>query len=194
LAEAIADEWRAQDGVIRPQTMPLTRLANTAIDRLAPDLDNATEQLLLFGKSDVVCYRAAHPGDLARRQQLTWDPPLRWFNERFGATLRSTEGLAFVEQDETVFDALRAELKMRDPFCLAGLSAAASLLGSLVLALALGDRELDPEAAFAAANVDKIYQAERWGWDEQAQAKMQAERAELRDVARFLELLAAPGR
>jgi len=188
LAQAVAEEWRAQGPVIRPETMLLTKLANTAIDRVAPNPANAREQLLVIARSDVVCYRADSPSGLVKRQELTWDPLLAWLGERFGASLRAGTGLGFIEQDPSAFGALDSALAERDVFSVAGLYAAAALCGSLVIALALSERKLDAEEAFAAANLDKIYQAEHWGWDEQASAKAAAERAELDQISRFLEL------
>lgn len=188
LAQAIADEWRAQDTTINPQTMLLTKLANTAIDRVAPNPAHAREQLLSLAKSDVVCYRAASPSDLVRRQELEWDPLIAWAGEHFGASLCAANSLT-IEQDQMAMDALVASLSKLDAFSLAALYAASSLCGSLVIALALSERTLNPEQAFAAANLDKIYQAERWGWDPQETAKTTAERAELNQISRFLELL-----
>jgi len=189
LAQALAQEWRAQESVIRPETMTLTKLANTAIDRVAPNPEQVREQTLSLAKSDVVCYRAETPSDLAERQQRAWDPLLAWLREGFGASLRAAAGLTFIEQDEAALDSVRAMLSQRDSFFLAGLYAAAALTGSLVIALALAERRLDAEQAFASANLDKIYQAERWGWDAQERAKVDAERAELNRISRFLELL-----
>jgi chaperone required for assembly of F1-ATPase len=189
LANAIAEEWRGQDEIIRPLTMGLTRLANTAIDRVMPDPENARQQILSMANSDVVCYRAATPSDLVLRQQLIWDPLLAWSRERFEASLRTAKGLHFIKQDDEAIDAFRAELQERDAFSLAALYAASALCGSVVIALALSERTLDSEAAFNAANLDRIYQAERWGWDEQEQAKAAAERAELNQISRFFELL-----
>jgi chaperone required for assembly of F1-ATPase len=189
LADAIADEWRAQETTIQPQTMLLTKLANTAIDRVAPDAASARQQLLSIAGSDVVCYRAETPSELVRRQALAWDPLLAWTRERFGASLQATKGLRFVEQDEAALAAFDTALSGQDAFSLAALYAAAALCGSLVIALALFERKLDSEEAFAAANLDKIFQAERWGWDPQESTKATAERAELNQISRFLELL-----
>jgi chaperone required for assembly of F1-ATPase len=189
LAQAIAEEWHAQDPLIRPETMVLTKLANTAIDRVAPNPAAARAQLLAIAGGDVVCYRAGSPSDLVRRQALAWDPLLVWVEERFGATLRSADGLAFVEQDKSAIAALDTALAVHDEFSLAALYAAAALCGSLVIALALSERTLNAEDAFAAANLDRIYQAERWGWDEEASAKAAAECKELNQISRFLELL-----
>jgi chaperone required for assembly of F1-ATPase len=189
LAQAVADEWRAQETTIQPQTMLLTKLANTAIDRVVPNPAGAREQLLSFAKSDVVCYRAESPSELVRRQALAWDPLLAWTRERFGASLQVAKGLGFIEQDQVALGALDKALSKRDAFSLGALYAAAAVCGSLVIALALSERKLDSEQAFAAANLDKIYQAERWGWDPQESAKATVERTELNQISRFLELL-----
>jgi chaperone required for assembly of F1-ATPase len=188
LAQAIADEWRIQGPLIRPETMMLTKLANTAIDRVAPNPASTRDQLLAIARSDAVCYRADSPFALVRRQELIWDPLLAWVAERFGASLRLGTGLSFIEQDPSAVGALDTALTGRDALSLAGLYAAAALCGSLVIALALCERKLFPEEAFAAANLDRIFQAERWGWDDQARAKAAAERAELDQISRFLEL------
>lgn len=189
LAHAIAEEWRAQEATIKPQSMLLTKLANTAIDRVAPNPASVREQILAFAKSDVVCYRAESPADLLQRQAFTWDPLLAWAHQRFGVSLRTASGLSFIEQDEASIRALADALEGHDAFVLAGLYSAAALLGSLVIALALFESKLSPENAFAAANLEKIYQAERWGWDPQEIAKADAERAELNQISRFLDLL-----
>lgn len=189
LAQAIADEWRGQDPTIRPETMILTKLANTAIDRVTPNPASARQLLLSIAKSDVVCYRAETPSELVRRQELAWNPLLAWMRDRFGASLRAANGVAFVEQDPFAIGALDSALSGRDAFFLAALYAAAALCGSLVIALALSERKLNPDEAFAAANLDKIYQAERWGRDEQDSAKAATERAELSQISQFLELL-----
>ena len=189
LADAIADEWRAQRTTIEPQTMVLTKLANTAIDRVAPSSAGARQQLLSFAESDVVCYRAESPSELVSRQKLAWDPLLSWTRERFSSSLRVVSALSFIEQDEASLRALGAALAKLDTFSLAALYAAASLCGSLVIALALSERRLDPEQTFAAANLEKIFQAERWGWDPRETAKADLERAELNQISRFFALL-----
>jgi chaperone required for assembly of F1-ATPase len=189
LAQAIASEWREQDKTIEPQTMVLTKLANTAIDRVTPNPANAREQMLSIARSDVVCYRAESPSELVQRQQLAWDPLLAWAREHFGASLRAANALSFIEHDPASIGALDTALSKLDAFSLTGLFAAASSCGSLVIAFALSEGRLDSEAAFVVANLDKIYQAERWGWDPQEAARSAVERAELNQISRFLELL-----
>lgn len=189
LAEAIAEEWRAQDAKIQPATMPLTKFAYTAIDRVAPNRDGVIEQILGFGKTDLVCYRAEGPSDLVRRQAAIWDPLLHWARERFGADLAVGEGFAYVEQPESTRLRFEAVVSEGDNFRLAGLHAVVSLLGSLVIALALDESVLDPDSAFAAARLDELYQAEKWGEDTQITARALHQAKALGEAARFLGLL-----
>lgn len=189
LAEAIAAEWRAQGDKIIPASMPLTKLANTAIDRTAAQRGDVCEQLLGFGRSDVVCYRAEIPVDLLQRQMKVWDPILDWAETSFGARLKTGQGIGFIEQDDAAMDALRRALATADNFRLTGLYNAAAILGSLVLALALDTGRMTPEEAFLAAHLDEVYQAEKWGEDWEAADRKAGKRKELNDVARFLQLI-----
>jgi chaperone required for assembly of F1-ATPase len=189
LAEAVAEEWRGQTDRIRPESMVLTKLANTAIDRVAPNNAAVVEQILVFAKSDLVCYRADAPEELVRRQADMWDPLLDWVQQRYGAPLRTGAGIAFVEQEPEALDGLVRGIAGRDVFALAGLQAAAALLGSAVVALALADRRLQADDAFAAAQLDETYQAEKWGSDHEAEMRSRSKAAELFEIARFLRLL-----
>jgi chaperone required for assembly of F1-ATPase len=71
LAEAVADEWRAVGETVDPRAMPLTGLANAAIDRIAADPAGFAAGLAKYGESDLLCYRAAEPPELAARQAAT---------------------------------------------------------------------------------------------------------------------------
>ena len=66
MAEAIAAEWDAQDEMINPQTMPVTRTANAAIDKVAPQHAEVADMLAAYGDSDLLCYRADTPAGTGR--------------------------------------------------------------------------------------------------------------------------------
>lgn len=188
LAEAVAEEWRGQGEEIDPEAMPLTRLVNTAVERVPVNRAPVAEQTLALGKSDLVCYRAEHPETLVVRQAQGWDPLLDWLHTRHGARLEVGRGIGFVEQPAEALMALEKAVWDHDDFALTGLSAASSILGSLVLALALADGRLTAEEAFALAVLDEAFQAERWGTDAEAQARLDRLAAELAAVERFLRL------
>ncbi|HEY4264663.1 MAG TPA: ATP12 family protein [Micropepsaceae bacterium] len=189
LAEAIAEEWRGQADTIRPETMILTTLANTAIDLVRPNRQIAIEQILAFARSDLVCYRAQGPENLVRRQAAEWDPLLDWARTRYGATLVCGAGIVHVEQPPQTLEALEGAIAQYDDFELAGLHAAATLLGSAIVALALSDRHVSAEQALAAAQLDELYQAERWGQDVEMLNRSRKKTAELTDITEYFLFL-----
>ena len=189
LARAMAEEWNAQGAEIDPRTMWLTKLANTAIDRVAPRRDAVIDEILAFAGTDLVCYRADHPVELARRHAAHWAPLVDWASETFGAALRVTEGITHVPQDEAALAAIRRALAALDAFTLAALHNAVTLTGSVVIGLALLKGRLDAARAFEAAHVDEAWQAELCGEDEEEAARLASRREELEDTARFLGFL-----
>ena len=190
LAEAVAEEWRVQADIIKPRTMPLTKLANTAIDRVVAHRPDIAEKIASYA-NDQLCYRAAAPEELVERQNAAWDPLLDWAAERFGARLATCAGLRHIAQPVDAVAALRAAVARYDPFVLAGLHNAVTILGSLVLGLALAEGRLDAETAFALSQLDELYQAENWGNDPEADTRARALAAELAAAARFMTLARA---
>lgn len=188
LAQAVAEEWRAQGEKLRPESMPLTKLANTAIDRVAANPAAWIEQILALAKSDSVCYRAASPQDLVARQSAQWDKLLEWAQARFGAQFRIATGIGFVEQPPEAVAALGRALAGTDDFALAAIHAAATLARSAIIALGLSDGRLNADEAFAAADLDEIYQSEKWGEDPEALIRSRSKATELTNIARFFRL------
>ena len=187
LAEAVAEEWRGQGEKIVPATLPLTKLANTAIDRVVGREDHVVGQILAYA-NDLLCYRAEAPADLAARQNEGWNPLLEWATERHGARLLTRVGIVHIAQPEEAVAALRCAMAQHDPFILTALHAVATLCGSLVLALALADGRLTAGEAFALSRLDERYQAEKWGTDGEAEKRARAMACELDAAARFMRL------
>src|SRR5207253_1924989 len=146
LAERIADEWRAGGNEIRPGTMQFTRLANTAIDRVAPNRRGAIDELLKHAGTDLLCFRASAPNVLVERQSAVWDPLLEWALGRYGIELKVTCGITPVRQPPDELEMLELFITQLDDFALTGLVAAANTLGSTILALALYEGRIDSEA------------------------------------------------
>lgn len=193
LANALAGEWRAQTVRVDPGVMPLTRLANTAIDRIGGAREAVIAEIAAFGRTDVICYRADVPADLAAHQARTWDPLLEWAERRYGARLNCTRGVRFVEQPAEAIAALERAVAAYGNFGLAALHTAVTLTHSLVTALALAEGRLNARAAYAAAHADETYQADRWGHDNEAAARAHARERELGAAALVLESLRKSG-
>jgi chaperone required for assembly of F1-ATPase len=189
LAAAIAEEWRTAEGAIDPRAMPLSGLANAAIDRIAPDPAAFAAGLARYAESDLLCYRADHPASLLARQGEHWDPPLDWARHRYDIEFVVTAGLLPVDQPAETVRRLAAAISARDAFHLAGLSPLITLSGSLVLALALAEGALTEEQAWEAAELDQLWQAEHWGEDSFATAARADKRRDFRAASRFLALL-----
>jgi chaperone required for assembly of F1-ATPase len=189
LAETIAEEWRSQDGNIRPETMVLTKLANTALDRVTHTQEEIRAQIVSFAKSDLLCYRAETPTGLVERQIREWDPLLTWIAETHGARFKTVTGIVYADQPEQVLAAVESALAARSPYELAAVAFAAASLGSAILALALAAERITPEEAFAASQLDALYQAERWGEDAEAKSARDAVKKDIEAASRFLHLL-----
>jgi chaperone required for assembly of F1-ATPase len=191
LAEAIATEWAAQAETVKPHSMPMTRLLTTALDRTTPDRARVLESMLGFAATDLICYRAEHPDELVRRQVAVWHPLVTWAAERFEAHLDVHFGVMPRPQPEAAVRALRRAVEGMDPLRLTGLAMTASAAGSLVIGLAVLDNHLTVEAAFAASQVDEMFQVERWGEDDEAADHRAQLLEDFRDTGRFLTLIKA---
>lgn len=188
LAEAIAEEWLRQGEDIVPDSMPFFRLANTAIDMIAPQRDAVVDNLAAYGDTDFLCYRAEDPADLVSRQHETWSPWLDWAHSHYGARLVTTNGIGHVAQDDGALASLRGAVNSHGIMELASLNDLVTISGSLVLALAISAGALDLPAAWAAVRLDNDFQAEKWGRDHEAEAHAAHLREDFEGAVQFLEI------
>ena len=184
LAEAVADEWRAVGDEIKPHEMPLTGLANSASER-AP----SAETLAVYGETDLLCYRAENPPELAAREAEVWDPLLDWARTRFDIAFNVTSGIIHQLQPPETVRRLGAAVTAYHDFHRTALSPLVTIGGSLVAALMLAEGAITPDAAFDACHLDELWQAELWGEDWMATDARNARRADFLNAARFLTLL-----
>jgi chaperone required for assembly of F1-ATPase len=192
LAAAIADEWQAQGNDLRPHTMPLMRLASTAIDLVAKRHRDVVAEIAAYAGTDLLCYRADQPPELAARQHAVWQPLLDWATLRYDAPLTVTAGIVPVAQPPMTLRALAVAVAAYEPMRLVALHALTTATGSLIIALALLEGELDTDSAFAAAQLDENFQIERWGEDYEAADRRAALKVDIATAARFAALLGAP--
>jgi len=188
LAEEVAEEWRGQGADIAPEKMLLTKAANTAIDRVARMRAEVISDLLRFANADLLCYRAEAPAALTARQAQEWDPWLDWLAKSHGARLKATAGIVAVDQPPETLARIEMVLNRHGPFALTGLHAATTILGSLVLALALLDEHLTARGAFALSTLEERYQAEKWGVDAEAIERARRLENELESAVLFMAL------
>lgn len=189
LANAVAEEWRSIGETIDPRAMPLTGLANAAIDRVAPQRREFAEGLARYAEADLACYRADGPRELVARQEHSWDQLLGWARRRFDVDFAITSGLMHVAQPEATVERLAHAVAALDAFQLAGLSPMVTVGGSLIAAVAVLEKALTPEEAWDAVSIDDRWQLEQWGADAEAEKALENRRHDFFAAARFLELL-----
>lgn len=187
LAAAVAAEWRAQQGVIRPQAMPFTRAANSAIDKVRVQQAEVVAIVAAYGGSDLLCYRALGPEPLVARQAAAWDPLLAWAAS-IGAPLRAVAGVMHIAQAEPSLACLSRRVAALDAFVLTGFHDLVAISGSLVIGLAVLDGMDDPERLWAWSRIDEAWQAEVWGADAEAEAAAALKQTDFLQAARFCRL------
>ncbi len=189
LAAAMAAEWAAQGDEIAFPTMPMTALANAAIDRVAPDQERFAARLAGYADSDLIAYRAEGPATLVERQEAVWNPILSWAKARYGIEFGVTAGIVHQPQAAATLERLTRVVNNMDAFHLAGLDPLVTVSGSLLIALAVTDGALTVDAAFKASQLDEDWQAEQWGSDSLALEARALREKEFRAGARFFSLL-----
>lgn len=189
IAEKIAAEWQSQDTKIDPVTMPVTRMANSAIDKVAHQFDAVAEMLASYGETDLLCYRAAFPIELAEKQHEVWTPFLRWAEATFDAPLVLCEGVMHVAQPQESIAKLRAQVFALNEFELVAFHDLVAISGSLILGLAAINVFKTPEEIWEASRLDENWQESLWGQDDEATALAAQKRQDFFEAIAFYQAL-----
>jgi chaperone required for assembly of F1-ATPase len=188
MAAAVASEWDAQVDLIDPLTMPVTRGANAAVDKVSVQKAEVIEMLAAYGDSDLLCYRAAGPIELIERHAAQWDPLLDWAKNAFDVALTSAEGVMHVPQNPDDLATLAAQLEQMTPYQIAAAHDLISLSGSLIIALAVIEGEITASQGWAVSRVDEEWQYEQWGEDDDARALESIKQQAFFDAAKFYKM------
>ncbi len=189
-AQLICDEFSAQEDQIDPARMPVTRLANTAVDGVAADPQAVFEDILRFASSDLICYRAATPEELVERQAGAWDPVLDLVRDHYGAQFVLSEWVMHVDQPREAIAAIGVAIKPHEnPVALAAIHSMTALTGSALLATCVANRLIDVDAAWAAAHVDEDWNISQWGEDGEAAQRRAFRHGDMRAAFRLFDAL-----
>jgi len=191
IAQAMAAEWDAQQDIINPTSMPLTRLANSVIDAVTDRVDAVADDVAKYFETDLLFYRAGHPEALVEREAAHWDPVLFWAADSLGAHFILAEGIVHVRQPDQAVAAARGALP-KEPWSIAALHVLTTLTGSALLPLALMHGVLDEDQVWSAAHVDEDWNAEKWGVDPEVAARRTARLVDFKAAARLLRAVHQP--
>lgn len=188
MAQAVAAEWDAQDKEVDPATMPFTRSANAAIDKVRHQHGEVADMLAAYGDSDLLCYRAAHPEELTKKQSEIWDPALDWAAENLGARLIPVVGVVHQPQPEEAIETLSRQVHQLDPFQLAAFHDLVSLSGSLILGFAAAKNWHEVNQIWRISRLDEQWQEDQWGVDEEAREHAEIKRQAFLHAKRFFDV------
>ena len=188
LAEAVAAEWQAQGEEIKPDDMPLTQLAATAIDRVAKAREAVIEELVGYAETDLLCYHAEEPEDLIVRQMAAWQPLLDWAAETFEAPFQVTAGIMPTRQPGPALRGVRRALETLSDLELTALASLSACCGSLIVALAVRHGRISADEAFLVSQLDESFQIEKWGEDEEARKRRALLMRDIEAASGFLSL------
>ncbi len=191
LAEACAAEWRAQGAAVKPETMPLTKLVNVALDHTPRTRPRIVESIAGYAATDLVCHRADKPAALVEKQAQAWDPLVAWAREALGAPLNVVTGVIAIDQPDEAREAFAASADACDDFALTALARAVGMAGSGVIGIALARGHLDSEAAWRTSCLDDFWQLEQWGEDFIARQRLDALKAEFDLLGAYFAALKA---
>ncbi|MBV1868263.1 MAG: ATPase [Marinosulfonomonas sp.] len=188
LAKAIAAEWDAQTDQINPDTMPFTRTANSALDKVTVQFCEVAEMIAAYGDSDLLCYRAESPKELVDRQSEKWDPLLDWAADELGVRLKPVTGVVHQAQSDANNAALLELVNRFDCFELAAFHDLVSLSGSLIIGFAAAHRVYPADLLWDTSRIDENWQIEHWGQDDEATTMANQKRSAFQHAAAFLAL------
>lgn len=188
MAEAAAAEWQAQEDEVLPLTMPVTRSANAAIDKVAIQHGEVADMLAAYGGTDLLCYRADSPQELIERQAKAWQPLLDWAEAELNAPLRVASGVIHVDQPEASLKNLSREVHALSNFELAAFHDLVAMSGSLVIGFAIIRGFAPAENLWQVSRLDETWQEEQWGVDEEAADLAETKRVQFLHADRFFRM------
>lgn len=191
MAEAVAEEWRAQAETIKPDSMPITRMNATQIDRVSPRREEMETELVAYAGSDLLCYRAEEPAALVERQAVTWDPLLHWAAGKLSLSLSVTAGIMPITQAPEALAAAATYVAGLNDSELTALALAVPPAGSFVIGAALVAGKMTSDEVFAVSQLDETFQIELWGEDYEAADRRAALKVEFIEIERYLKLARA---
>ena len=188
MAQAVAREWDDQLEEINPALMPVTKLANTAIDRLDKRRAELIDELVEYAGSDQLCYRAEHPDELVNLQNQIWDPLLKRMSDIHGIELKLAAGIIFQQQEAEQLSKIRALIEAIESFKLMAFYAMTTVSGSVTIGFNLFEGHITVDQAWQAGHLDENFQTSKWGSDAEAEERRENLKSELENAAKFLKL------
>jgi len=159
---------------------------NEAAKELAKNRTEAIDKLVQFSLTDMLLFWGTEK-ELIARQEKVWAPLVSWANKTLNTDFVNTSALEIPDKNQSSAYRLKYFLEQLTDKELAAFYASALTMRSVLLAAAFVKGRIDAEEAFQAAFLEELWQNESWGTDEEASARREEIRQELKTIENFLK-------
>lgn len=191
LASAICDEWNNLGDLINPDHLPLTKTANSAIEKTAPNFDHIVAEMVKFGETDLLFYQQNYPKEFHDLQKNQWNPIILWAENLWNVKYKITFSINHVSQNENILTHYKTLLRAINAHELSALYLLTTSCGSLLIALAYNAGILSVDGVTKAAFIDEDWQVSQWKEDEEAEEIKTFKLAEISSFCQYLDLIKA---
>lgn len=189
LAAGMAEEWAAQGEFINPETMPLVRIVNAAVEAGDERAQPLRDEIVKYAGNDLLLYRADTPRELVAEQERLWDAALVTIARHFGVSFQPTIGILHQPQPPATLSRLADALAGEGMLPLTAMLTITGITGSGLLTLALRRGLMTPEEVWLAAHVDEDHNIRLWGEVAEAMERREKRRRDYDAAVRVLELM-----
>ena len=189
IAEEIYKEWNQDKNILDTDAMIFYGIISTSIDKISNNRILYVNEILNFIDTDLICYRAEEPNDLVQWQSKNWDPILLKVEKYINNKIDVFKGIMPLKQNKGIkFKITKFLTKFSDLESIA-LHKITNITGSVFLSLCILNNDIIKEKVFQLAHLDELWQAENWGYEEEASKNREKINIQLNRTMYFLDCL-----
>ena len=189
IAKEVLKEWDQSSDIINTDDLVFYGLLSTAIDKVREEKNSYINDIINFIDTDLICYRADSPIDLVSHQNKHWDPIILLIEKYINTNVSVFKGVMPSQQSSKVHHRFKNLIVELSDVQISVLHRITNLVGSVFLSLCILKKDLTKKQAFELSFLDELWQAENWGYEEDASAKRKKVRTELNRLILFINCI-----
>ncbi len=189
IAKEIHNEWNQDKNTLDTDAMIFYGIISTSIDKISNNRILYINDILDFIDTDLICYRAEEPNDLVQWQSKNWDPILLKVEKYINNKIDVFKGIMPSKQNKRIKFKINKILTELSDLEIITLHRITNITGSVFLSLCILNNDKIREKAFELSHLDELWQAENWGFEEEASYNREKINIELNRTMYFLDCL-----
>ncbi len=189
IAEEIYKEWNQDTNFIDTDNMIFYGIISTSIDKIYINRKLYIDDMLHFIDTDLICYRAENPDDLVRLQSKNWDPIISKVEKYINNKIAVFNGIMPVGQNKVIKNTITKSLTKFSDLEISVMHRITNITGSIFLALCVLKNDIIKKDVFELSYLDELWQAQNWGYEEEASRNRKKIKNELNRIVYFLDCL-----